>query len=201
MRVAVDLDDVIYPWTDTARAMLREYHKIEVPPAQTWTWIRDHVTPDKWNWLWTEGVDRGLFRHGALSAGAEPALRQLAQIGDLVVVTARPESARWDTYAWLSRYKIPVNEVHVVAGRPKSTVRADLYIDDSPHVIADLIANTTAHVVCYAHPWNDDLGWQGRRYRRFSDWRDIVGFAGEVKDASETHRFDGSQAVGQGLHR
>ena len=166
MRIGVDLDGVCYQWDKTARYMLREilpgspYTK-DGPlgqPSAHWDHIQEMVTPEHYRWLWTEGVRLGLFRHGHLFPGTIEAIRRLAEIGDVVVITHRPKSAVMDTLSWLSYQKLPLAGLHLLTGQePKSTVRpeCDFYIDDKYANCVDLAENTSARaVICMARSWS-----------------------------------------------
>src|SRR5438093_1066807 len=76
----------------------------------------------------------GLFRYGHVVRGAVKGVRELAEIGDVVAVTSRPQNAVEDTLAWLLFMKLPLSGVHILSrGEKKSSVRptCDVYIDDN----------------------------------------------------------------------
>lgn len=165
MRIGVDIDGVMYQWTKTARYMLREilpdspYTKdgplgIECP---TWDHIKDHVTREHYDWLWTEGVRLGLFRHGHMFPGTIKALRQLAECGDVIAVTHRPATAVTDTLDWLAFHRLPLSGVHILTSQQSKSRCGpfDYFIDDKPSNCVDL--EETGAVVCMPdRPWNRD---------------------------------------------
>ncbi len=144
MRIAVDLDGVLYEWDKTARYMLRHYknHARSGPmgtPATSWNYIEEHIPQADWKWLWTEGVDLGLFRYGHVVTGAQSAIRDMRTAGNTVIVaTHRPASAVPDTIAWLDLFQkkeagVVFDGIHILTnGEPKHTVAADVLIDDKP---------------------------------------------------------------------
>jgi len=142
VRIAVDLDGVLYEWDKTARFMLRHYKNYASSgpmgqAATSWNYIEEHVAPADWKWLWTEGVDLGLFRYGHVVTGAQSAIRDMRTAGNtVVVVTQRPSAAVPDTIAWLDLFQkkeagVLFDGIHILTnGEPKHTVQADVLIDD-----------------------------------------------------------------------
>jgi len=166
MRFGIDLDGVCYQWDKTARYMLREVlpdsqYKSPVGPlsqeSQDWDYIERHVSKEDWQWLWTEGVRLGLFRHGHLYPGTIKYLHALASLGELIVITHRPKSAVEDTLAWLVYQQLPLSGIHILTNQePKTSVKCDVYIDDKlENVIA--LATTGARVYLMDRPWNYGL--------------------------------------------
>lgn len=178
MRIALDLDGVCYAWDKTARYMLRK--KIAatgqvIPPelfrdSQHWNEIEEVVGPENFQWLWTDGVRDGLFRYGHCYTGAIEGVTELCEMGDVHIVTARPKTAYKDTIDWLSFMfdKSTISGVHFTGGESKSSVPADVYIDDAPHNIEQLL-KAGHQVVSVLRPWNQSLG-----SREAETWPGIV---------------------------
>jgi uncharacterized HAD superfamily protein len=164
-RIGVDIDGVMYQWSKTARYMLREilpdspYTK-DGPmgtESTSWDYIMENISKDHWRWLWSEGVRLGLFRHGHLYAGTIKAIRQLSEVGKVVLITSRPDTAIEDTAAWVAFNRFSVSGLHILGnGIGKSTVqpRCDVYIDDKPENCEELVMNTGATVAMPDRPWN-----------------------------------------------
>lgn len=162
-RIGVDIDGVMYQWSKTARYMLREIlpdspYKKTGPlgmESQSWDYIQQNVSKEHWRWLWDVGIPKGLFRHGHLYPGTIKAIRELADLGDVVLITSRPKAAVPDTAAWVAYQQLPISGLHIVEREPKSTVRptCDVYIDDKPENCIDLLQ--TGALVCMPdRPWN-----------------------------------------------
>jgi uncharacterized HAD superfamily protein len=164
VRIGLDIDGVMYKWDKTARYMLRDvlpnspYKESLQCESQGWDWIKENVAPEHWQWLWTEGVRLGLFRYGHLYPGTIQAVRRLAEIGDVILITHRPKEAVTDTLAWLGVMHMPLSGLHLLTNvEPKSWVRpqCDVYLDDKPDNIVDLMDGTEAKAVCLMRrPWN-----------------------------------------------
>lgn len=185
MRIGVDIDGVMYMWEKTARYMLREilpnspYTK-DGPLGEVsngWDFIQNNVAPEHWKWLWKEGVQLGLFRHGHLYPGTIKAIRQLAELGEVVAITHRPKAAVHDTLAWLAYQNLPLSGLHILTNQePKSTVRpeCDIYIDDKVENCIDLYANTDARAVyLMGRYWNLN-GCGNFPITRVEDWQQFI---------------------------
>lgn len=159
-RIVVDVDGVMYNWDKTARYMMRTYrgHQNNVAmhiASQDWNWIQNNVSKDDWHWLWNRGVKQGLFRYGHLISGAVKGLQDLLARGHkLVICTHRPESAVKDTLAWLNLLNIPFAGIYILSdGRPKTSVKGDILIDDKPENV-EAWAGDGRWAVLLDQPWN-----------------------------------------------
>jgi len=162
-RIAVDLDGVVYDWGGTVRYLIREHHGIDLPVSDHWDYVEENVPPEVWRWLWTEGVELGLFRYGHHIKGSVDGLRELAKVGSLEVVTHRPRAALQDTLRFIANLPDVFAGVHFLTkNEPKSIVRADLYLDDAPHVIENVL-DFGASAVVFDQEWNQYV--DGRAFR------------------------------------
>jgi uncharacterized HAD superfamily protein len=171
LRIGLDIDGVMYHWEKTARYMLREIlpnspYKGDPAlerPSTGWNYIEHNVAPEHWKWLWSEGVKLGLFRYGHMFKGTIEAVRHLAELGDIIVITHRPAAAVPDTLAWLAYQQLPLAGVHILTHQePKSTVEAcDFFLDDKPENCIDM-NDTGAEVWLMDRPWNQHCNWPNR---------------------------------------
>lgn len=188
--IGVDVDGVLYCWDRTARYMLRQKMIREgraVPieltrPSTGWHMIQNTVREEDWEWLWSEGVEQGLFRHGDVMSGAIFGVQALHEFADLMIITSRPEQGVHDTMAWLNLHlsHVPLSGINILShGQPKSAVRPtpDLLIDDGLHNMEDWTRNTNSRFILFNQPWNK----AGDVYRpagnRGIGWKDTVGKA------------------------
>lgn len=127
-------------------------------------------------WRWAQGTDDrpSVFRHLEPFPDAIETLGALAGEGhDVVIVTAKPDWAVPDTLRWLADHRVPTREIHV--RHQKSAVACDVYLDDSPVVLPDLLAHRPSATICrMVRPWNAPLdgavdvdGWPA--FRRVVD--------------------------------
>lgn len=183
MKIAVDCDGPLYEWDKTARYMLRTMRGCTGLSTPSREWLLPNqdwhsVTDEDWEWLWTEGVRLGLFRHGHLTTGAMVGIRDLRDAGhELVLVTHRPKEALRDTNAWLelhfgNEYPYPWAGQHILSNlENKAQVDADVLIDDKPENIIDW-QNAGREAILFDREWNRNFaeatwiatGWQPVTY-------------------------------------
>jgi 5'(3')-deoxyribonucleotidase len=105
-----------------------------------WTWARDH-----------DG--HSLFRHLDPYPGAIETLARLNADHEVVVLTTKPRWAVHDTFAWIADHRLPTQEVHILFD--KWRVDCDVYLDDSPNMVAELARRRPGSKVCrFVRPWN-----------------------------------------------
>jgi 5'(3')-deoxyribonucleotidase len=169
---ALDLDGVCYNWDSTVRYLLEEHRGVKVPSSTSWGTIQANCSNNDWLWLWSEGVRKGMFRHGHLYKGTVDATQELATLVDLYAVTSRPYEAKQDTIDWLAFHKIPVVGMHFVyeKGAKKSQWPMDFHLDDSPSVLQDLADTVDGEVICWDRPWNQDAPCD----HRVSTWKEVI---------------------------
>lgn len=158
MRLGIDLDGVV---ADFNTGWIRRYNtefKAEVgfDAVTTWNAIPEltHFRDMDEFWRWARDHDgHTLFRHLETYPGAVQALDRLAQRHDIVIVTTKPDWAIHDTFAWIAQHRIPTREVHI--SDLKWDVLCDVYLDDAPHILAELVEHRPEATVCrFVRPWN-----------------------------------------------
>lgn len=178
IRIAVDLDGVLYNWGDTVRFLVNHYLGANLPPieefADKWEAFEEYLGPTYYRWVVTTGVKYGLYRYGHVYRGSIEALRELDKIGDIIVVTHRPREVLHDTLDWIAFHRIPMTEFHFLhTGTPKSTVKADVYLDDRLKVVEDCVVNANgALVLLWDRPWNRSRNIPG--VIRVSEWSEVI---------------------------
>lgn len=190
-RIGIDIDGIMYNWEKTARYMLRDVLPNSPYKHEDWAhrehgyWneIEYRVRQEHWKWLWKEGVKLGLFRYGHLYKGTIQAVRELAWVGDVILITHRPASAVIDTMDWLGYLRLPIRSVHILTNEePKSMIKCDVYVDDRPENALDYLNNTKAKVCLWSRPWNnywEDLytkKFNGNPYHKPESWEGRVEF-------------------------
>lgn len=188
--IGLDLDGVCYNFEKTARYMIRkrmesrgetpapEMHQV----SQNWDWISSHCPPEDWAWLWNEGAKHGLFRYGHAVHGAIDGVVELAKLGDIIAITARPKAAVHDTLAWLAMMfdQSPLAGVVIQShDQKKSAVDPvpDVYIDDGVHNYADILENTNSWMIQFQQPWNNSYFVPfkyANRFLRAKGWAQTV---------------------------
>lgn len=186
MDIVVDCDGVLYEWGRTACYMLREYKGYTnlARVAPDWDYYERMVEKEDWKWLWNEGVPLGLYRHGHSVKGSLDGIRALKNMGhNLYFVTHRPENGIKDTISWLDHrfggeVIYPWSGVHILTSQEsKTSVPADVYIDDKRENISDVMLNTGAKAVVFDQPWNwGSLPGDGDagRFARCKGWPEVI---------------------------
>lgn len=162
-RLGIDLDGVV---ADFNGGWMRRYnaeHQAELKSEMVTRWDGlhefTHFADMREFWRWAEGADGpSIFRHLEPYPGAVDTIRRLNRAGhDIVIITAKPDWAVHDTFEWLADHRIPTREVHIA--HDKWEVACDVYLDDSPFVVPDLVRHRghEATVCRFVRAWNEPV--------------------------------------------
>lgn len=181
LKVALDCDEVLYAWRRTWRYMMKEYRGVDMPPVDEfwneWNSQYDYGTSEDRKWMWSEGVELGLFRYGHVITGAIAGVQRLADSGhQLSVVTHRPENAVQDTLDWLSYVRLPFSGIHILShGQPKTSVDFDILVDDKPENISMALQRGRGGIM-FDCSWNQRASYSraSGKYDRAMDWPQVV---------------------------
>ena len=159
MRIGLDLDGVVYDFIGAARGFCWREWEIDVGDVPTtWNWLADHLTSQQIEYMWTEGVHR-LFRQTMLFTGAVEFIRELDELGQLIVVTSRPKKVWKQTVlAWYNEYPVlpAVSFEFSKFPNQKAATNCDVYIDDHPKVRENL-AEKGKRVLLFDAPYNQEV--------------------------------------------
>jgi 5'(3')-deoxyribonucleotidase len=178
MRLGIDLDGVVanfnQGWVDLYNRQFGTHLTLE--DSERWEAMIEEAHFEDMDQFWEWAADiagHSLFWHLEPYPGAIEALRDLDAKGhQIVILTFKPEYAVEDTYEWIRRHGIPTNEVHIL--EEKWLVDCDVYLDDGPHVLPDLVANRPNDTVCrYVRPWNHPVPG-AMDVRDFDEFREVV---------------------------
>lgn len=163
MRLAIDLDGVVCDFN----AGWMELHKAEfgseLKPEMVVTWNNLHelggFADMNMFWKWAQATDDrpSIFRHLEPFPDAIETLYSLHDDGHaIVIVTAKPRWAIPDTMRWIADHELPTEEIHIRFR--KYRVACDVYLDDSPIVLPQLLRHRPEATVCrMIRPWNEPL--------------------------------------------
>jgi len=126
-----------------------------------------------WRWA-ARGPGGSIFRHLETYPEAVPTLEHLARGHQIVIITAKPDWAVHDTFAWIAEHRIPTREVHIT--EDKWRVPCDIYLDDSPRQVRELRERRSGALVCrFVRPWNDPVAGT----HDVTGWKDFAAFVEE----------------------
>lgn len=161
LRLGIDLDGVVADFNAGWMRLYNEEHAADLTSDMVTGWDGLHELThfedmrEFWRWARTSEERQSIFRHLDPYPGAVETIRRLNKAGnDIVIITAKPEWAIHDTFEWLADHRIPTREVHVT--HDKWTVACDVYLDDSPHVVPELVEHRggEATICRFVRPWN-----------------------------------------------
>ena len=163
MRLGIDLDGVVADFNAGWIELHRAEFGSDLHPDMVTTWNGLHELGGFADmgafWRWARGsADRpSIFRHLEPFPGAVETLHDLDRAGhDVVIITTKPRWARRDTLRWLADHDLPTGEIHITSR--KHRVACDVYLDDSPHVVPELVEHRPEATVCrFVRPWNDPV--------------------------------------------
>lgn len=177
LRFGLDVDGVLYNFDWTARRLITQhFENIDMPPfSHEWGSIKDEAGAEAWRWLWSaDGGLRMLFTEGDPYPGAVEAAQEIAKLADIVIITSVPGAAVYDRVDWLARQRVPCSELHVTT-QPKHLIKpyCDIYIDDGPHNVQDLRNHTSATVLVWDRPYNQDVHTDAQVIR-VREWGEVL---------------------------
>jgi uncharacterized HAD superfamily protein len=182
MRLGIDLDGVVCDFNaGWMRLHMAEFGS-KLKPEMVVGWNNLHELggfadmPAFWKWARANEDRPSIFRH------LEPypeALETMCALRDqghrIVILTAKPRWAIPDTLRWIADHELPTEEIHI--RYRKYRVDCDVYLDDSPIVLPDLVRHRPGAAICrMIRPWNGPVegaididGWH--TFREFVERR------------------------------
>ena len=162
LTLGLDLDGVCVDYLGALRTVVADQRGIdpaELPEPTQWSLSEWGLGRDAFVAQHQDAVHNyRVFRDAEPIPGALEAVRRLSASGVVIrVITHRCNDGVdkrltiSDTLWWMSHHGLPYDEACFV--RDKTTVAADLYIDDAPHVIRPLVA-AGAPMLIFDQPYN-----------------------------------------------
>lgn len=163
-RVAIDIDDTLYPFCDLARKLIadegfrtddKRLIAAAYAPWPEWRTPLDLLGEDKWVDIIAKCHDNDLIASQRPYEGAVDTLRDLSDHGhELLYISARGRETRWATSDWLEMNGFPGGDL-VCTMEDKRPYIADCryMIDDRPKTLVNFIF---------------DADWNGPQRRAFA---------------------------------
>ncbi len=159
------MDGVICNWTKRAIQMLNARFELDLDEcgeSPHWDWIEENVHKKHWSWLWTAGVERGLFANLELLPGAYDSLKRLTRDHRVYLITNRPQKARKDTIYWVAR-SLDFDFQGIITTKEKWEIACDIYLDDKLENVQNLRHHRfTSHQVLFTRAYNEEFEWTPR---------------------------------------
>lgn len=158
MKIALDVDgvlaDVIQSWLNYSNSIRQEIQKNEIVDWNFWKKFKidrydfyAELSSCWKNWISIPPTEENL----SLTT------KNLSNIGQVDIVTARERSTDSFVKNWLEHYNISYdNYVSVIDGPMKADLDYDVFIDDSPLNALKFLENKK-NVILYSQPWNQQI--------------------------------------------
>lgn len=176
MRIGIDIDGVLYPWTDYANAAVMRQFGVPDPGEHLhWDHLLEQVGQERFGWLWTLDAAEEVFGWRGTYPGVAKAFGSILDSGhECHFVTHRNPALTGALTANFLEYHFGHKKwagLHVLSRTPKHTVLEwDVFIDDKPDTVLDMLKHTDAKVFAPARPWNTRLvPFAGTRLIRYDD--------------------------------
>ncbi len=183
IRVGVDLDGVVYDFTEAMRSYLAIYHgydRAKLPDPPQWhTWESWGLTQAQFTDYFAQGVEAGhVWWTGEPEPGAVDALEDLRNEGHTIhIVTHRNNmgaTGMANTSLWLEQHCVPYDSL--TFSRFKTDLKTDIFLEDN---VDNYLALEVSGVVpvLMDRPWNsrDPRALRFRSVRNFQQFYDLVG--------------------------
>ena len=183
MRIGIDIDGVLYPWTDVANRAVMDKFGVEDPgPHLHWDYLAEVIGEERFGWLWTRQGQETCFSDFSIYPGARRAFTAIMKdpANKVHFVTHRdPRYTARFTAGYLSFHfdAHPWAGLHVLQnGTPKHGLAYwDVFVDDKPETVYSMLTYTNAMVFAPARPWNTELHEYGsRRLIRYEDPAEVA---------------------------
>jgi hypothetical protein len=163
MRLAIDLDGVVCDFNAGWMRLHMDEFGSKLKPEMVVAWNNLHLLggfadmPAFWKWARGTEDRPSIFRHLEPYPDAIPTLHSLRDQGHrIVILTAKPRWAIPDTLRWIADHELPTEEIHI--RYRKYHVACDIYLDDSPIVLPDLVRHRPDATICrMIRPWNEPV--------------------------------------------
>lgn len=162
LNIAIDVDGVLAEQVPAVLEPIRDELGVEMEKEEVRSW--DEAIPDTDTnikiLIENHLEDPEFVRRMSAVDGAVEGVRTLERKGHrLIIATARGDHIKESTENWLQRHGFEYDEVRSVENRSKSTLHADLLVDDYPKNVVEF-SGSTGTAILFLQPWNEDFAEQ-----------------------------------------
>jgi len=178
-RIGLDIDGVVCQFAPIANQWLATRLGVPPQPVDKWNWFENYGPdgPAAWKafWWWVEDTNGGVF----ISLDPEPyaldAIKDLVRRGhEVCFITHRNPRYLHAMHTWLRRNKLDAADVFEVhCTKEKWSVDCDIYVDDRPDNVRDLMDHgKDAYLML--QPWNTKDWFEDNRLRALTNLVELV---------------------------
>lgn len=181
----IDLDGVCFNFLEGFGGFLCAQYNICIPLEKItdyhWTGVDESLKQTIWNVYFHEFCRSGGMGRLNPINGAAHGLRRLIESGNKIhFISSREDYVEEETIRSIEdKLGIKNPSVYIVQGKKKSShvnrLGVEVFIDDSPTVIAELVENTKAKVYTMDYPYNRHITHETSRV---TSWEEFLKFEG-----------------------
>lgn len=197
LKIALDIDGVLADWEGHTRAMYETWFGSRLRPSTHWHHLEEqsHFSSSDEFWEWINRVPTFWDDMPPIPGALGGVYDLLAHNHTFILVTNRKSDISVSTKRWVERHwptfaGKPFPRIEHVA-QAKSVVDAQVYIDDNPRVLAQLVEAGKPYVIAFKQPWNSHLKMEGLTVA--NGWRELVGVVQRIADPKWKEPLDGQQ--------
>lgn len=155
--IAVDVDGVLGDTHSAICPIVFDLHGVQLSPDDIVVYDFDVADGVKIGpIIWKAFDDEEFVGSMPVHTGATEMLTELAQLGQVLIVTARPPHTTDWTHSWLSAHSLVFDELLISTEGGKSSCGADILVDDYLGNVIEFLENTTGSAILLDRPWNRD---------------------------------------------
>lgn len=180
----VDLDGVTFRFKQGLGLYIEDVlgipYKEEEITSYYWYECVDGLSKEDFNRCFHEFGEGGGYRDLDPLPGAIEGIKKILKNGHAVrFITSRPKYAYRDTLECLVEHGLDTNtHLHFAEGDKSIYIKrynVDVFIDDSPFTVPEIVSNTRAQIYCMDHLFNRDLDDNdGEWFKRVHSWDEFL---------------------------
>lgn len=172
--IGVDLDGVVCDQITPAVPLALELHGVELRYEDVTAYAHPIGDSHLGRLLWRAMEDEKFVVQMPAHPGAREMFAELATMGRVIIVTARPPVCEPWTRSWVGEQGLTHHEFVLGEQAKKSAAGTDLLIDDYPGNLHEFVENTGGFGILVERPWNIPAAERGVIDEMIADGRIVV---------------------------
>lgn len=175
LSIAVDLDGVLANTTLPFCDIINKRHSKHFTPSSFTRWKAWEVAniPKQ---EFFRALDEAWFNWRSIPPTEEDIglkVRHLQELGRVDIVTGRSPDTVVPAQSWLKQHEVPFRSfVRTMGTLEKAELPYDIFIDDSPELMAGIATTPKKHGIMYTQPWNQNEP-KMPRITRVEGWKQV----------------------------